>query len=212
MDTSKPNNMSKYLFGLILTLTIISCKKDDVVINPKKDYTAFLATTSQTFKGNLDGTNFSWSFGWNQFQGITGYQNGNGICDSTDPVRIVLFGLTLESAGQTRFRLYSPKYNSTSESEFSKVFSLGKKKLGDFKTDFYLSINKDNNFYQSNSLSPTNEIEILKTEEFTDNLVKKLRVWFRIDAKLSSCSCQNNNSVLADGLMLAEFFGYKKGQ
>ena len=204
--------MNKYFIGFILTLTIISCKKDDVVINPKKDYTAFLATTSKTFLGNLDGTNFSWSYGWNQFQGIAGYENGNGICDSTDPVRVVLFGLTSEGGGHTRFRLYSPKYNSTSESEFLKVFSLGKKQLGDFRNDFYLVINKDNNFYQSNGLSPTNEIEILKTEEFTDNLGKKLRVWFRIDAKLSSCSCQNNNSVLADGLMLAEFFGHKKGQ
>jgi hypothetical protein len=75
-----------------------------------------------------------------------------------------------------------------------------------------LSINKDNNFYQSNSFNPSNEIEILKTQEFTDYLGKKLRVWFRINAKLSSCSCQSNTSVLTDGLMTAEFFGVKKGQ
>ncbi len=203
--------MFKYLLGFIFSLTIISCKKDDVVnTNSKKDYSAFLTTKSQTFRGTLDGTDFSWSFGWNQFQGIAGYENGNGICDSTDPARIVLFGLTSEGGGQTRFRIYSPKYNSTSDAEFYKVFSLGKKKLGDFRTDFYLSINKDNNFYQSNSLSEASEIEILKTEEFTDYLGKKLRVWFRIDAKLSSCNCQNNHSVLAGGLLLAEFYGFKK--
>lgn len=204
--------MNKYLFGFMLTLTMISCKKEDVGnTNPKKDYSLFLAQKAQTFQGKLDGTNFSWSFGWNQFQGIAGYENGNGICDSTDPVRVVLFGLTSEGGGQTRFRLYSPKYTSTSETEFSEAFSVGKKKLGNFRKDFYLSINKDNKFYQSNSFNQTNEIEILKTEEFTDNLGKKLRVWFRLDAKLSSCSCQNNDAVLADGLMIAEFWGFKKG-
>lgn len=206
--------MTKYLLGLILTLTLFSCKKNDSeIISPKKDYTTFLAQTIQTFQGKLDGSSFSWSYGWNAFQGIKGYENGYGICDSTDPVRIVMFGLTSEGGGHTRFRLYSPKYNSTSDSEFSNVFSLGKKKLGDFRTDFYLSINKDNNFYQSNSNSPTNEIEILKTQEFTDyNGIKNLRVWFKLDAKLSSCNCQNNNTVLADGLMIAEFYGFKKGQ
>jgi hypothetical protein len=203
--------MYKYLLGFILALTIISCRKDDTGIK-KKDYSYFLNETGQTFQGKLNGENFSWSFGWNQFQGISGYENGNGVCDSTDPVRVVLYGLTLEGGGQTRFRLYSPKYNSLSDTEFSQVFSVGKKKLGDFRTDFYLSINKDNKFYQTSSLNSSSEIEILKTQEFTDYLGKKLRVWFRIDATLSSCSCQNDNSTLTDGLMLAEFYGFKKGQ
>jgi hypothetical protein len=213
-DTSKLDFMTKYFLGFILMLTMFSCKKNDIsIVNSKKDYTSFLTQTTQTFQGKLDGANFSWSYGWNTFQGIKGYENGNGICDSTDPVRVVLFGLTSEGGGQTRFRIYSPKYNSTSDTEISQIFSLGKKKLGDFRTDFYLSINKDNNFYQSNSYSSTNEIEILKTQEFADyNGIKNLRVWFRLDAKLSSCSCQSTNTVLADGLMIAEFYGFRKGQ
>lgn len=204
--------MIKYFLGLILALTILSCRKDDVTsVTPKKDYTAFLADTIQTFYGKIDGAGFAWTFGWNQSQGITGYQNGNGICDSTDPVRILFFGLTWESDLQTRFMLYSPRYNSESETEFSQVFSLGKKKLGDFQNDFSLSIYKDNTFYQSNRLSPTNEIEILKTQEFTENTGKKLRVWFKLDATLS-CNCQNGKALLADGLMIAEFYGLRKGQ
>ncbi|HSN60523.1 MAG TPA: hypothetical protein VLR49_06295 [Ferruginibacter sp.] len=200
--------MNKYLLGFVLTLLIISCKKDDVA-TPAKDYSEFLAKTGQTFQGKLDGIGFSWSFAWQQFQGTMGYQigNGNGISDSADPYRILFFGLNSEGGGQIRFKIYSPKYNTTSEAEFSRVFGPGKKKLGDYGTDFYLSINKDNSFYQSNSFNPANEIEILKTEKYTDNIGKKLRVWFRIEAKLSTCNCQNNNSVLADGLMIAEFIG-----
>jgi hypothetical protein len=201
--------MNKFLLVFIFTLTIIGCKKDDATINPK-DYTFFLRETGQTFKGKLNDTAFSWSYGWRQFQGIAGYENGYGVCDSTDPVRIVLFGLTSENNAQPRFALYSPRYNSSSETEFSEVFSLGKKKLGDFRTDFYLSITKDNKFYQTNSLNTTNEIEILKTEEFTDYYGKKLRVWFRLDAELSSCNCQSSSLALTDGLMIAEFFGYRK--
>jgi hypothetical protein len=204
--------MIKYFLGILLSLSIFSCKKDDVAINiSKKDYSSFLAKTNQTFQGKLNGTNFSWSFGWNQFQGNAGYENGDGICDSTDPSRVVLFGLTSDDGGYTRFRLYSPKYNSSSEAEISQIFSVGKKKLGDFRKDFYLSIYRGDKFYQTNRFNSSNEIEILKTEEFSDYLGKKLRVWFRIDAKLSSCDCQNNNSVLTDGLMVAEFFGVKKG-
>lgn len=208
--TSKLNNMNKYLFAVILSLTIISCKKDDVTIDQKKDYSAFLATTSKSFTGSLDKTYFNWRFGLGQFQGAAGYENGNGICDPADPDRIVFFGLTSDASGQTRFRLYSPKYNAGSEAEFSKVFSVGKKKLGDFRNDFYLSIVRDNNTFQSNGSSPISEIEILKTEVFSDYLGEKLRVWFSINANLSSCNCQNSNTTLRDGLMLAEFYGFKK--
>ncbi|HET6995023.1 MAG TPA: hypothetical protein VFI06_08575 [Chitinophagaceae bacterium] len=191
---------------LALTISITACKKHGLQDNEKKDYSAFLAQSNRHFRGTFDGASFYWNFGFNQFQSITGYENGNGICDSTDPARVVLFGLTSEDGAQTRFRLYSPKYNSGSDEEISRVFGVGKKKLGDFRTDFSLVIIKDNMVYQSNRFNSTNEIEILQTQEFTDYRSKKmLRVWFRLDAKL-------NNSVLADGLMIAEFYGVKMGQ
>ena len=204
--------MTKYLLGLVLTLIIVSCKKDDVSsTTSKKDYTSFLAKSTPTFYGKLDNETFSWTFGWNQSQLWMGYENGYGICDSIDPVRVLSFGLISESDLQTRFTLYSPRFNSESESEFSQVFSLGKKKLGGMRDHFYLAMYKNNGLYQSNSLNLENEIEILKTQEFTDNLGERIRVWFRIDAKLSSCNCPNNpNSVLADGLIVAEFYGFRK--
>jgi len=191
---------------------MVSCNKSDIIPpNQEGSYAPFLEKTTQTFSGKLDGSFLSWTFGWKQSQGMAGYQNGNGICDSTDPVRIVSFGLTWESDLQTRFVIYSPRYNSDSEVEFSQVFSVGKKKLGEFGDDFNLVIYKDYKVYQTNKINAANEIEILKTEEFEDNVGKKLRVWFKLVAKLSSCNCQNNDNVLTEGFMIAEFYGIRKG-
>lgn len=202
--------MNKYLLGLIIILAFVSCKKDEV--NTQKDYSYILNQTTPTFQGNFDGERFSWRFGWNQFQSIAGYENGDGLCDSTDPSRVLMFGLTSEDGGKTRFLLYTPKYNSASDTEISQLFSVGKKTLGDLRRDFYLTISKNNQFYQSSRSSTSNEIEILKTEKFWDYSVQKLRVWFHIEAKLSSCGCGVDNSSITDGLMIVEFYGVKKGQ
>ncbi len=201
--------MTKYILGLIFILTIFSCTEDDsVLVSPVKDYTSFLAQTTPKFSGRIDNAWFSWIFTLGNSQSMAGYHNGYGICDPNDPMRVVFFGLTSESDLQTRFTLYSPRYNS--ESEVAQVFGVGKKKLGNFRDDFYLSMYKDGKIYQSNDLNSTNEIEILKTEEFTNHTGKKLRVWFRIDAKLLSYSYPGNLSLLTDGLMIAEFNYFKK--
>jgi hypothetical protein len=199
--------MKKWLVGFILSLTIIGCKKDDAGTK-QKDYTYFLRQTTPTFQGKFNNEVFTWSFG-PQYQSMAGYQNGNGICDSTDPVKVLLFGLTANNL-QQRYTLYSPKYNTTSETEFSQVFSTGKKKLGGFTADFYLTIFQDNKTYVTKA-NNENEIEILKTEEYTDYIGDKLRVWFRLNAKLTpACGCQSDNLVLSDGILLTEFYGYRK--
>ncbi len=200
--------MIKPLLSFILILIIVSCKKDDLQITPREDNAKFLTTSLPIFIGNLGGNNFSWSNGGQGGQ-WGGYTNDN--CDPTNPMKIVIFGLSL--GGQTAFKLYSPKHNTTSQEEFDRLFSLGKKKLGDFQTDFHLEIlkEKENKFYQSSSLASINEIEILKTEEFTDYFGQKLRVWFKITAKLSCNSTSNDNDgLLSNGLMIAEFQTFKK--
>jgi hypothetical protein len=141
---------------------------------------------------------------------MAGYQNGNGICDSTDPVRMLLYGLTLNNDFQQRYTLYSPRYNTSSETEFAQVFTVGKKTLGTLGTDFYLSITRDNKIYQTTA-DNENEIEILNTQEYTDYLGDKLRVWFKLNAKLTlACGCQSDNLVLSDGILLTEFLGFRK--
>jgi hypothetical protein len=201
--------MNKWLLCLILSLTIIGCKKDDAGTK-QKDYTYFLKQTTPKFQGKLNNEAFTWIYG-QQCQSMAGYQNGSGICDSTDPVRMVLYGLTLNSDFQQRYVLYSPKYNTSSETEFARVFTVGKKTLGTLGADFYLSITRDNKIYQTNA-NNENEIEILKTQEFTDYLGDKLRVWFKLNAKLTpACGgCQSDNLVLSDGILLTEFYGFRK--
>lgn len=200
--------MRKFILVLTLALTILSCKKDKTLTEP--DYSAFIGKTTPTFYGTLGGKSFSWTIGFEQSQGMEGYENGNGVYDSTDPERVVLFGLASESDLQTRFTLYSPRYNAESDTEISRVFSFGIKTLGDLRNNFYLSIYKDGTLYQSRGSNPSNEIEIIQTEPFVDNSVPKLRVWFRINAKLSTCDCQSDKPVSVDGLMIAEFYGVKK--
>ena len=122
----------------------------------------------------------------------------------------MIFGLSGDM-GFTSFILSSPKFNSTSEAEFKKIFSLGKKQLGNKYSDFNLTIQEDNRYYFTNNLNP-GQIEILKTEDFFDHLSQRsLRVWFRVNTNLSSCSCQGNKSKLTNGLMVAEFTGYRNG-
>ncbi len=200
--------MKQFLPTLLLIVTVISCNKEDM-ISPK-DYTAFLKKTQQTFGGNLNGKDFYWRFALDGCQGLAGFQNGNGICDSTDPERVVLFGLN-STDGQNGFTLYSPKFNSASDIEILHLFSPGIKQLGDLNKDFHLSMRINGQLYSSGRLNAVGEIEILKSEEFTDYLGKKIRVWFRLDGRMASCNCNNNSVILKDGLMIAEFWGYKKG-
>jgi hypothetical protein len=192
--------MERILLGIVLTLTIFGCKKEEVPIsNLKKDYSSFLSEKGLSFRGKLNANSFYWSFGY-QFQ-------SNNMYDTASK-RMVMFGLVSEDGGDKWFQLYSPKYNSESASDFLKVFGLGEKKLGDWENDFYLRIYTNADLYESNSLNTASEIEILKTQEFTNGSgKKKLRVWFRIDANLFS---SNKSVTLKEGLMIAEFYGFKK--
>ena len=192
-----------FIFGLFF---LFACEKEEARTT-KKDYSTFLAYNVNSLFGVLENKSISWSFGSN-FQGISGYENGSGVCDPTDPTRTVLFGLTSEGGGNTYFRFYSPVYNATTD--FENIFELGEKRLGNFKTDFYLSIFIDNTLYES-SRNLSNQIEILKKQELrsTDGFVR-YRVWFRLNAILKPiCGCEKPDLKLTDGMLLAEFFGVK---
>jgi len=203
--------MNKFIIGLAFLVVLSSCTKEKIT-DPAtaKDYSIFLTQTAQTFQGKFNGSAFYWFFGYSQFQSTAGFYNGNGVCDSTDPERILVFGLTSEDDLETRFLISTPKYNSSVDQELEKIFTPGKKKLGNLYTDFHLTVTKDKKDYKTSATDTNNEIEVLKTEPFTDYLGKKLRVWFRLSGKLSSCNCQNSTINLTDGVILAEFFGYKK--
>jgi hypothetical protein len=205
--------MKSLLAVFTLCVIFVSCSKnsdEDIIIEQPKDYSAFLSTTDYKFFGKLDGVDFFWAMGVAKFQSLTGYENPDGICDTTNYDRTLLFGLSSEDGGKTRFQIHTPACNVKSQDGFNKVFSVGEKTLGARNIDFFLAIQIGDKQYYTNSYSGKNEIEILKTEEFNNYWGNpRLRVWFKIDADLASCECNTVSSRLTDGLLVAEFYGYK---
>lgn len=197
-----------FAFCIIFT----SCTKkseEDNNIEPPKDYSGFLSSTDYKFLGKIDGVDFLWAMGVAKFQLLNGYENPDGICDSTNYDRTLLFGLTSVDGGKTRFQIYTPACNVKSQDGFNKVFSLGEKALGARNIDFFLAIQIGDKQYYTNSYSQKNQIEILKTEEFNNYWGSpRLRVWFKIDADLANCECNTVSARLTDGLLVAEFYGY----
>ena len=81
--------------------------------------------------GKLNSQSFSWKFGWNEYQMSTGYDNGNGVCSITDPVRILMFGLSTDDAS-TQLTFITPKMDTSNQNEVQNVLSIGEKQFGDF--------------------------------------------------------------------------------
>ena len=217
MKTIKTNIMKNslgmkfYLICFSFVFLLISCKKDEIIETPI-DYNSFMLESNYTFRGNLEGESFVWSYGIDEYQLGNGYENPYGICDSTNFERILECGLASNEEGKPKYIIYTPAFNVKNITEFANVFSVGKKKLGSRITDFFLVMQKDEKQYFTNANSDSNEIEILKTEEYLNNFGQpRLKVWFKLEANLSDCDCQSqtNKYKLTNGCLLAEFYGYK---
>ena len=74
--------------------------------------------------GKLNSQSFNWKFGWNEYQMSTGYDNGNGVCSITDPVRILMFGLSTDDAS-TQLTFITPKMDTSNQNEVKSVLSVG---------------------------------------------------------------------------------------
>ncbi len=205
--------MRAFVLLSFLSVLFFSCEKEEEIVPVQKDFSHFLLQTTPTFKGILDGTGISWKFGAGTgFYSQQGYKNGNGICDPTDPERVVEYGL-ISNDGQKRLLIQSPKYNSASNEELEEVFSVGKKKLGDEYTDFHLSIKLTDTHYYSSGSVPESTLEILKTEEFVnEHSEESVRVWFVLDAEMVNCECEQKGEhpKLTNGLIIAEFIYCKQ--
>jgi hypothetical protein len=198
--------MKNSLLLLFVILTFLSCQKDETP-PPPKDYTAFLANTTPSFRGAIGGMGFNWQFG-GLFQMAMGYENGSGLCIPDDPERMLSFGLTSNDGGKNWFKLYTPVYDAGSKTDLERIFTIGKHKLGNFRKDFYLTIQKDGLTYQTSGAGIEHGIEILKVTEIEHYLGPRLRVWFVINAPFNNCNCTQGNTKLSDGLMVAEFMWY----
>ena len=198
----------KRILILLLTISLISCSNDDETQNAQPNYSAFLNNRTPSLMGKLNSQSFSWKFGWNEYQMSTGYDNGNGVCSITDPVRILMFGLSTDDAS-TQLTFITPKMDTSNQNEVKSVLSVGEKQFGDIYNKFQFRILKNNNFYIINP-NTNQKLEILKTEEFLnyDN-IKHMLVWIKIDNLELENSNQSGEKIqLKDGFMIAELYGH----
>ncbi|MDB5197544.1 MAG: hypothetical protein JWP88_1915 [Flaviaesturariibacter sp.] len=201
--------MSRCLYFLMIMASFVSCKKSETVI-PPENHSLFLATQNTMFTGKLDNTSMDWRFGM-AFQKSMSNENGTGICDPSDPIRLVSFSLIDNANPQDRFILYSPKYDASSNTAISSIFTPGKKKLGNKRTDFYFEWRLGSKTYSTTGSNTPGEIEILKAEEIINPIgMYIMRVWFKINGNMSTCACTNAKSVPVNGYLLAEFIEYRK--
>jgi len=192
---------------LLITISLFSCSKDEIE-TIKPNYSAFLSNRTPSLTGKLNSGNINWKFGNGEYQMSTGYENGNGVCSLTDPVRILMFGLSTDDAS-TQLTFVTPKMDTSNQNDVQSVLSVGEKQFGDFYNKFHLKILKNNNFYINN---PNNnqKLEILKTEEFLSYDNKKhILVWIKIDNLELENSNQSGEKIqLKDAFMIAELYGH----
>ncbi len=199
--------MKKILLVLILSTLFISCDKDEDEIQPE-DFSYFLESSIPKFSASLDNELLNWIFGVGTYQTNIAYFFPNG--DPTDPSRYLRFALNQEN-GDNQFVLRTPIYDTSSDDEFNNVFGIGLKTIGNSDDDFFISFRNNNDNYSICNSDVDYQIEILKTEETTDNTPNQtsLKVWIRIvDLNLDECN-PNYNESLTNGLILAKFYGYE---
>jgi hypothetical protein len=199
--------MKKILLILTLSVLFISCDKDDAEIQ-SEDLSYFLGSSIPQFSASLDNESLNWIFGVGTYQTNIAYLFPNG--DSTDPNRYLRFVLNQEN-GDNQFVLRTPIYDTSSDDEFNNVFGIGLKTIGNSDDDFFISLRNNNENYSICNSDVDYQIEILKTEETTDNSPNQtsLKVWIKIvDLNLNECN-PNYNKSLTNGLILAKFYGSK---
>ncbi len=199
--------MKKILLILTLSVLFISCDKDDAEIQTE-DLSYFLESSIPQFSASLDNELLNWIFGVGTYQTNIAYLFPNG--DSTDPNRYLRFVLNQEN-GDNQFVLRTPIYDTSSDDEFNNVFGIGLKTIGNSDDDFFISLRNNNENYSICNSDVDYQIEILKTEETTDNSPNQtsLKVWIKIvDLNLNECN-PNYNKSLTNGLILAKFYGSK---
>jgi hypothetical protein len=201
--------MRRLILYCALTLTLLACKKDQSEPRSlENNHASFLAQTEPAFQGKFNENPFSWKSGWNQFQRGYVYTPMPDGQDTSELVRVIASELISWGSNLRWSMLHTPKYNSGSESEVVKVFSVGKKNLGDYISDYHLEIFTNGVLYKSARFKTTNAIEVLKAKESNDDLGKKILLWMKISGVLKS-SNGNDSLTLNEGLMIAEFYRFK---
>jgi len=197
----------KKIILAVLMFVFIGCNSDEEN-QVDKDYSYFLNLTQPQFRGKINNTHLLWEFNMGTYQMNSTYLFPNG--NSEDPNRLLRFVLNQEH-GNNQFVITTPIYDTSSEIEYKNVF--GPKHIGDSDNDYHITIINNNINHQiCNSIANYN-IEVLKTEEIifeNPNINPNiLKVWLKIDnIELNNCD-SNTEYDLSDGLVIAQFIGYK---
>lgn len=197
----------KKIILLVLLFSFIGCSKDDDH-EAKTDYSYFLSLTQPQFRGKINDSKLYWDSTYSKYLVNSAYIFPTG--DSEDPHRFLRFVL-FQDNGNNEIVITAPIYDTSSETEFEEVFGIGVKKTGAYNSNFHFSILSNDIHYEICNLDANYNIEILKTEEIISETSQPsvLKVWFKIDnTKLNNCS-PNGNDELIDGIVLAQFIGYK---
>lgn len=199
------NNKMKNILILIGFMTFMSCNNDDLEKN-EPDYSSFLREETPSFKGEINSQSFNWVFG-SDFQMSIGYDNGNGVCSPTDPVRILTFGLLAENLS-SRFNFITPKMDVSDQNQTENIFSVGIKEFGEVYDNFYINVYVNNSYYVNKF---PNTLEILKVTNFTDyQNIDHLKVWIKIEnLTLENTNDENDQIMITNSYMIADFYGHK---
>lgn len=196
--------MKKTLF-LLLTLSLVNCSNDDVVVT--SSYSEFLTQKLPQFTAVIDDQLLNWSYG-DEYQMDYTFMAPEG--NDGDPHLSLGFRLSQDD-GANQFLITTPLYDTSSEVEYNKVFALGVKKIGDASDEFHIRLVKNNVVYEVCDSDAGYTIEILKTQQVITggpaNYI--LKVWFKIDnIELNKCN-PNTNKSLNNGLVMAHFMWTK---
>ena len=197
----------KKILILLLTISLMSCSKDEIETT-QPNYSAFLNNHTPSLFGKLNSQPINWEFGY-EYQMTTGFDNGNGVCSTTDPVRILFFGLTDNNDSSNQIFFITPKMDTSNQNDVKNVLSIGQKQFGDLYNKFQFQILKNNNLYINNPNS-NQKLEILKSEEFIyDDNKKYMLVWIKIDnLELENSNQYGDKIQLKDSFMIAKLDGF----
>jgi hypothetical protein len=195
--------MKTYLLLVFSSLLFSSCSSDDNTT----DYSSFLNETTPQFNAKIDGIEKSWKFDSNFQLGMWGDPMTEDPADSN---RYLSFMITEQSLNR-RFVMRTPAYNASSLTEFQQTFGIGKKELGSYIKNFYITVKDGNHEYLVCAATLGNKLEILKTVELIDPIFNLpcLKVWFKIN-KINSTNCSTGDEFeMKDVMIIAEFVEYK---
>lgn len=184
-----------------------SCGDDDdaQVVDPT---VAFLTESVPQFRGKLDEFLIDYKFSLDYQMSSTSF-NSNG--SGEDPLRSLRFVLNQEF-GDNQFILRSPNYDSSTVDGYDSLFALGSKSIGETTDSYRVQFTRSNKTYFLCAEDVGLELEVLKVEETEDTSGASLKVWYRLGTVPLNLCDTNDDEVLSNAYILAQFRSFRFGE